>query len=162
MSKLKNEINYDPITGLFEWARLGKGRRKNKVGSLEPDGYVRLRINGVNYPAHRVAWYLTHGEWPDKEIDHIDGNRSNNAIINLRLATRSQNCQNRVANHNSTSKYKGVSWDSSRNKWIVSIYVDGHTKHLGRYTSEEKAREKFIEASKALHAEFFTGRYVEA
>lgn len=161
MIKLENEVSYDPEKGVFQWVRFGRGRRKTQIGNLNTDGYVRLRVNGVNYPAHKVAWYLFYQEWPQKEIDHIDGVRSNNKISNLRLATRSQNCYNKTSSRNSTSKYKGVSWDSSRNKWITSISVNGRTKHLGRYDSEEEAYQNFVEAAKVLHGEFFTGRFTE-
>lgn len=160
-AKIENEVSYNPEDGSFQWVRPGRGRRKTRVGNLNTDGYVRLRINGINYPAHKAAWYLFYKEWPEREIDHIDRDRSNNRINNLRLATRSQNSQNTTIKKLSTSKYRGVSWDSSRNKWIVSICVEGRTKHLGRYSSEEEASLKFIEAAKVLHGEFFAGRFTE-
>ena len=83
---LKELLIYDTSTGEFVWTKQIPGRRKRKVGTIRPDGYVMIHIVGKFYLAHRLAWLYINGEWPEGEIDHIDRNPSNNAFANLRGA----------------------------------------------------------------------------
>jgi hypothetical protein len=110
----------------------GKGYRH---GSLDYT-YVRL---------HRALWAMTYGAWPKDDIDHVDGDRSNNDISNLRLVTASDNQRNQKRYKNNTSGHTGVSWYKPYSKWRATICLNGKHKHLGYFdTAEEaaKAREK--------------------
>lgn len=84
VERLRELLDYDPETGVFRWK---EPRRKCRVGevagSLRKDGYVKIQVDGRFYQAHRLAWLCVYGVWPSA-IDHIDGNRANNAIANLR------------------------------------------------------------------------------
>ena len=110
----------------------------NKAGGLNQHGYYSIRINGKAYLAHRLI-FLYHNAYLPKEIDHIDGNRENNLIKNLREVTRSQNNMNRKSHKNCSSIYKGVSWDNSRNKWRAYITINKKINYLGRFTTEKTA-----------------------
>lgn len=87
-------------------------------------------------------------------IDHISGNRLDNRRCNLRIATSSQNASNSKSRIGSTSKFKGVSFDSSRNKWISSIQINGKTNHIGRFNSEEECAKAYDLASYKHYGEF--------
>lgn len=95
---LISEMVYDPETGLFDW-RNSSGRRTNRdgrPGALRPDGYIYVSFRRVRYLAHRLAWFYVHGVWPHPVTDHINGNKSDNRIANLRQATHKENAQNVV------------------------------------------------------------------
>lgn len=120
------------------------------------DNRVNLHINRDGgsklYKAHRVAWLLMTGEWPEHEIDHIDTNPTNNAWSNLRLANRSENCMNRNRQANNTSGYKGVS--SHGSGFRAQIWRDGRRYGLGTYRTPERAYEAYCEAAATLHGSF--------
>lgn len=119
-------------------------------GSLTTDGYLRASINGTRYKVHRVIWEILKGPIPEGyHIDHIDGNRCNNVIENLRLATPTQN----VANSVGFGKYaKGVK--KHGNKFQARIRIKGKYMHLGSYDTEEEASEAYNNKAKEVHGEF--------
>jgi len=130
-SLVKSILNYNPDTGVFVWEAQ---RKKIVVGSVaggdNGHGYWVIRIDGRLYRAHQLAWLYVYGEWPDRQIDHINGNRSDNRISNLRLATQSQNNANtRVLS--SMSGIKGVGMHNGR--WRAQIRIDGKKVHLGYF-----------------------------
>ena len=100
------------------------------AGHLRKDGYVQIKVLHKLYPAHRLIWFLVHGEWPKNEVDHIDGNKSNNRIENLRDVTKSQNQQNRLKTKQNSSGYKGVFFHAKSNKWIAKITLNKKQNHL--------------------------------
>jgi hypothetical protein len=116
---------------------------------MPPYGYIRVGVGGELFLAHRLAWFYVHGEWPS-EIDHIDRNRANNAISNLRSVTTSQNRQNSGLSRRSTSGVSGVSWDKRRGKWKAHIGI-GYKKFQVRYDTKAEA----IAARKAAEAKYF-------
>jgi hypothetical protein len=137
---VKDFLNYEPDSGHFYWCKSPTPRIKigDKAGSLHGEGYITITVSKKAYLAHRLAWFFTHGVWPTEDIDHINGVRSDNRIINLRPASRKENIRNgrsRIL----TSKYKGVSWDKSRDKWVAYIKFDDKSKNLGRFDNEEDA-----------------------
>ena len=110
----------------------------SKAGSLKRIGYYKIGINGKTYLNHRLI-YLYHYGFIPKQIDHIDNNKLNNKIENLREITNSQNHMNQKSHKNSASKYKGVSWYKRINKWRVQIQINNKNKHLGYFDDEINA-----------------------
>jgi hypothetical protein len=144
---IKSRLSYNGDNGVFLWRKREnyKGswnaRFAGKVaGSLSFYGYYIIVIDNKLYLAHRLAWVITYSEWPKEEIDHIDGDRSNNKISNLRLATSQENKMNSSIRSDNTSGLKGVSWSKCKNKWKSHINFCSKQKHLGYYEKIEDAR----------------------
>jgi len=153
---LQHNIEYNPDTGVMIAKTGGKAGWKigHPVGTFDR-GYIRIRISGKYYAAHRIAWAMCNGECAeDIQIDHIDGNRSNNKIDNLRLATHGQNCQNIKTPKHNTSGYKGVHWATRYKKWKAQIRLHGKRISLGLFTSKEEAYLAYCSAAKKLHGAF--------
>lgn len=104
-----DELTYDPITGFFHWSvtRAPRCRYGARAGSLNRYGYLEIKVHGRRYMAHRLVWLLKYGLTPAPEIDHINGNRADNRICNLRLATRKQNAANVRRHSDMASGLKG-------------------------------------------------------
>ena len=149
---LKELLIYDTSTGEFVWTKQIPGRRKRKVGTIRPDGYVMIHIVGKFYLAHRLAWLYINGEWPEGEIDHIDRNPSNNAFANLRDTTHSENMQN-LADALRTNKtgILGVCCHKRSGKFHAQIVINGKKKHLGLFTTKEEASSAYHSAKLSLH-----------
>ena len=129
------------------------GRLVKNVGCLDKKGYRYLSRNNKTVAAHRVIWEHVNGEIPPKmEIDHIDGNPSNNKISNLRVVTKLENAQNKhkATLKNKTSGVKGVHWDKNRNKWRTHIVVNQKQIHIGRFDNLEDAVMAYRKAA-AIH-----------
>lgn len=155
-SLLKTLLRYDPDTGVFTWlqSRGGTARRGSVAGNVQAKGYRYININRHLVGAHRLAWLYVHGKWPESDIDHINRNRDDNRIANLREATRSQNMRNSVRKRTAHSPFQGVCWDKQSNKWLASITSHGRLIHLGRYETAEFAHEAYVKASREVHGEF--------
>lgn len=151
-----DNFNYCEVDGSFTWAYVHPCARGisigDKAGSINSLGYATLCFNGRNYKAHRVAWLAHYGVWPTKYIDHINGNRLDNRISNLRLATMSQNLANSVIHRNNKSGFKGVSRIETR--FRAQIKKDGKVIYLGLFASALEAHEAYCEAAARLHGEF--------
>jgi len=110
--RLKELLEYDPETGVFVWLQTTSNRVKvgSVAGCRRRDGYLLIRLDGKLYLGHRLAWLYVHGEWPANVIDHIDQNKSNNAISNLRDTSMAVNGLNKdkPRRHNTTG-FMGVS-----------------------------------------------------
>jgi len=142
---------YKPIQDFenYEVSNLGNVKNKKTGRILKPnvgnDGYNKLSLmkdkKRCGKKLHRL---IAEAFIPNPEnkqfVDHIDNNRLNNNINNLRWATNQENQRNRQLNINSTSGVKGVSFDKARNKWSATITIDGITIHLGRYDNIEDAK----------------------
>lgn len=145
-------IEYCPDTGGFTWKERPRNRFPSEriwrstnarfagkpAGTVNTIGYVVFRVNYRDYLAHRVAWFLTHGCEPEF-IDHINGNRSDNRLINLRDVSREQNQRNMAMPKNNTSGFVGVTFDAENGKWVAQIHIAGKRKFLGRYYSIDEA-----------------------
>jgi len=123
------------------------------IQSVEPRGYVVVLIKGKSYKVHRLVFFMHYGYFPEK-IDHIDCNKTNNKIENLRPATHTQNLQNRPKYKNNTSGLKGVSFHRRTSKWQASIRIAGKQKYLGIYERKEDAYLVYCEACKKHHGSF--------
>jgi len=117
-------------------------------------GYIIVRVDNVLLRAHRVAWALVNNEWPAGEIDHINGNPSDNRLDNLRIANRLQNMKNIKKPKTNKSGYKGVSWHKQGKFWQAHIRADGKNYYLGHYPTVEEAHEAYKAASNKLHGVF--------
>lgn len=151
--RLRELLHYDPETGVFTW-RVNRWRLRagDQAGFVTVRGRVLIRVDQYAHKAHRLAWFYVHGEWPEKGIDHIDGNPANNRIANLRLTNQSENLQNQRRPHKgNASGYLGVSWVKDRGKWEAKIKHDGRTVHLGRFAAPEDAYAAYLTAKRKYH-----------
>lgn len=130
--RLREVLDYNPDTGIFVWKIRTADRVKigTEAGGVDEKGYVRIRVDGGRYRAHRLAWLYVKGVWPSMDIDHEDNNRANNRWFNLREATEGQNRANSRINRNSKTGIKGVR-EYGRDRWIAGIRVNGKSQHLG-------------------------------
>ena len=160
---LRCELSYDADTGSFNWIKSGRGKTKRaggKAGRLRKDGYVIIKVSGVDYFAHRIAIAFALGEWPAFEIDHVNGNKSDNRFVNLRCASTAQNRWNTAGWCPSKRKHvahKGVSFDARRGVWIARITHHGKTTWLGSFGSEKNAAAAYLGAELALRPDFRRG-----
>lgn len=131
----------------------GRFAGKEAFTAHDTHGHRQGSIFGRLYAAHRVVFALSYGHWPEM-VDHIDGDRSNNAVSNLRAASRAENMRNRGSIGRS-SRYCGVSWDSYAKKWRARCArADGTTAHLGKYSSERDAAIAYDKAAAKAHGDF--------
>ncbi len=141
-TRLRAVLEYDPDTGGFTWTKGNK-----PAGYLHSSGYVLIRIDGVSYRAHRLAWLYVHGVWPEDQIDHINRTRADNRISNLREATPQGNAANRGARAGSKSGYPGVTWYARYNKWQACRRHGGKIKHLGYFDCPDAAHAAYLAAN---------------
>lgn len=149
---LRRLLSYDPQSGEFHRTTRNQAVKIGmKAGCRNVLGYWQIRVSGPIYLAHRLAWLYVHGEWPIDQIDHIDGDRCNNRIANLRQCSNLENGQNKKSYKGSTSAYVGVCWDKTAMKWRASIRSNGVQRYLGIFDKEEDAALAYSEAKKRLH-----------
>lgn len=150
---LKELLNYDLETGNFIWkCESSRNRKKGLIaGTILNSGYRIIRINKKGYIAHRLVWLYVYGKFHNLHIDHIDGDRDNNRLLNLRECNRSENGQNRISNKNSTSKFLGVFWHKINKKWNAQIRVNKKAIYLGQFENEIEAYNAYLIAKKNLH-----------
>lgn len=149
-------LDYHPETGLMFW-RLPTSKRRQQgalAGTVNKWGYRVIQINGRLYTVHRLAWFHAHGVWPEDDLDHINGDRDDNRMANLREATRSQNSVNGKLRVNNSSGFKGVCWDKSKQRWSVSVYLNGKQTRIGRFRTLEEASDAYRRAADELHGPF--------
>jgi hypothetical protein len=159
---LKELLDYNEESGVFLWKASSNGRVKvgDRAGSVTNRGYSRISIGGKRYLSHHLAFLFVHGFIP-KEIDHIDGNRSNNAIANLREVTRSENCKNMKRSSRNKSGVTGVSFNKKLSKWRADICVNGKAIYLGAFEEFLKAKEARLQAEIKYGFHENHGRYHE-
>jgi hypothetical protein len=151
---LLESLRYDAETGLFLWTIDPKfGIKAGDIaGSRTKHGYIRISFKRRLYLAHRLAWLYVHGRWPVDQIDHINGVKSDNRILNLREATAIQNLQNqRRAQRNSQTGLLGVSRYPSRDKFVAVIRANGRQVFLGYFDTAEDAHARYKQAKADLH-----------
>ncbi|MFW5402706.1 HNH endonuclease [Yersinia sp. 1252 StPb PI] len=155
LERLKKILHYDSETGVFTWKiyrrhNVGVG---STAGSPSNKGYIQIKVDGVSYKAHRLAWFYVHGRWPVEQIDHINQIKGDNRICNLREATNSQNVQHQTIRSDNTSGYKGLSWHKLIGKWYATITVEG--KNLYKSFSDKDDAVAWLKATReSLHGEF--------
>jgi hypothetical protein len=147
IEELSQWLSYNPNNGEITWNRppsSGKGSAKRisgKIaGRLATNGYMTVMICGVNYDWHRLAWALTYGQWPKHTIDHIDKNKRNNRITNLRDVTQELQQRNRAdLNINNTTGYAGVRFRKDTNKFSAFVMLNYKHVTIGCYNTAEEA-----------------------
>jgi hypothetical protein len=153
-------LSYDPNTGEFRW--------KQKInctivvgelaGSSSPTG-IMIGINGARVMAHRLAWLYVHGEWPVATIDHKDRNNHNNRWENLREATHFQQRGNMNLRPHKMSRFRGVSFNKQpglARPWRAQLRVDGYSRQLGYYATQEEAHVVYEKAAKETWGDYYT------
>jgi hypothetical protein len=140
---------FDHKDGSLYWKKVTHPNKSyligQEVGFIHSTGYRHVTWLGKQHKVHRLIYLMVHGYMP-KEIDHINGNRADNSIENLREVTRSQNQCNKTMCSSNTSGYKGVSWHKIANKWSVRLSKNGKSKHFGYYDDLELAGLVALEA----------------
>jgi hypothetical protein len=150
--RLRKVLAYNPETGAFQWNSTGSGRSA-KPGCLDADGYWRIGIDYRMYKAHRLAWLYMNGEWPTAEIDHINCDKLDNRIANLRLCVGGiVNAQNQAGpTRRNKSGRPGLFWFAKTNRWRVQITCNKKQIHLGYFKDIEEAAAVYAKAKAEMH-----------
>lgn len=153
---LKASLAYDPDSGDFRWKRKGGGRVKpgDIAGVLGAGGYRLIRMGGVLWMAHRLAFLYVRGSWPKEDVDHKDCNPANNRWGNLRECRPSENGGNARISKRNKSGTKGVWWDKQRGKWIAAIRVNGRRLRLGYFAEIDDAARAYRVGAEKHFGEF--------
>jgi hypothetical protein len=139
--EIKNTFVYNKNTGIIS-------RRGLVAGGKNTHGYWQIGFKNKTYLAHRLAWILHYGDWPSGNIDHINGNKLDNRIVNLRVATQAENLKNRALAKKNTSGCHGVEWHKVAKKWTARITHNGTREYLGIFSKKEFAINARKEAEK--------------
>ena len=155
-TELKRLVSYDPETG--EFTRLITTSPRAQVGDIagrtRPDGYRKICVASKEYYSHRLAWFYVHGVWPEQDVDHIDGDPSNNRLANLRAVTHAQNTLNSRQRPIGVSGLRGVVLHHKTGLWNARVRIDGKQRSLGYFRDKNEARQAYLKAVKELHGEF--------
>ena len=153
-AKLNEAFEYAADSGALTWrkpaGRCGRIGAGSEAGTRRKDGYLLVGIGGKKYLAHRLIWMMVYGKFPDGQIDHIDGDPTNNRLSNLRDVAPEINSQNqRRARGTTASGFLGVS--KMRDKWRATIKAGGTRSYLGVFSTPEDAHAVYVEAKRRLH-----------
>lgn len=156
--ELLTYLSYEADTGKLTWVGAPKATPSivvgRKAGFVRKDGYHYVRFRRTEYLSHRLCWELHYGEQPRLAIDHINGDKSDNRIGNLRLATHAQNLQNRGPFRRNVSGYKGVSFNRRSGKFLAAFRHNGEKYDLGYFDNGEEAARAYDAAVSRVHGEF--------
>ena len=172
VERLRELLHYDPHTGALTWRvkRRGFAAAGTVAGAQKPRGHFEVKVDGIRYQAHRVAWKLYRGKEPPEFLDHWDRDPSNNRIGNLREADASQNCANTSRQKRNISGFLGVSpryYGSQKRQqrekvtenrqiksWRAQISHNGHVIYLGEYSTPEQAHATYLYHAMIYHGFF--------
>jgi hypothetical protein len=154
--ELRHHMRYSPDTGVFVWVNPVTNAIKagDVAGAYDLHGYRNISFLGKKYKAHRLAWLYVYGEWPPSHIDHINGQRGDNRLCNLRASTRSQNQANQGLRANNRTGFKGISLNRQTNRWFARIKHKNKTKYLGHFDTPEEAHAAYAVMARHLNGEF--------
>ncbi|MBC3948337.1 HNH endonuclease [Pseudomonas folii] len=152
---VKEALRYSPVVGVFEWRKAG---RRVRVGGLagavvKSTGYVRIVLAGKPYPAHRLAWLYMTGEWPAQDIDHIDGDRSNNAWNNLREANANTNGWNKKVLKTNKAGIKGLTQHKETGRWQARFEANSVV-WSAMFATKSEAEKEMRAKREEIHGEF--------
>lgn len=155
--RMRQYLEYDSRSGLFYWKKSkGRAKKGKQAGNLNHYGYVMIMIDGIRRGAHQLAWLWCTGSWPVDEIDHINGDKQDNRISNLREADRFGNTRNARIKSISRVGLKGVLRHKGRGKpYMARIKVNKKNIYLGLFDTPELAHQAYCEASKKHYGEFW-------
>jgi len=155
LAQAQEKLSYDHSSGVFTWrvSPSAKVRAGSPAGAKQFEGYIVIGLNGRRYMAHRLAWLFITSGWPDGDIDHINGVKSDNRSSNLRLVTRAENLQNQrtVSSNNKNGSMLGVAFHRPTNKWRARIGLGGKDIHIGLFATESEAHQAYVAAKRAMH-----------
>jgi hypothetical protein len=160
--RLREVFDYDPLTGVFTRKQqrtkygtkvaVAQWKTDRNAGCVGSGGYRLVAVDGKAYRGHRLAWLYVHGNWPEKFIDHINGDRVDNRIANLREVDNAVNMQNvKRARIDSGTGILGVRWEAERGKYSADIRAHGKRYRLGRFDTAEEAQDAYLAAKRKLH-----------
>jgi hypothetical protein len=154
--RVREVLHYDPETGVFTQKVRTSSRVKvgGVVGGTNAAGYRMIHIDNQRHYSHRLAWLYMTNEWPSKQMDHINGIRSDNRFANLRQATSHENARNVKRQSNSALCWKGISFDKNKKKWMAKITVEGHQINLGYFPMPQIAHFAYVMAAEKYFGEF--------
>lgn len=152
LDELKTRLNYNPVTGVFKWRPLPgiNGRGGQRAGTLNEKGYRIILLCGKLQRAHRLAWLYTYGVFPNDQIDHINRDRDDNRIENLRDVTGHQNQQNSGIRKNNSTGAKGVTWHKTNQGYAAQITRNGTNHYLGTYPTVAEASAAYDQAERSM------------
>jgi hypothetical protein len=152
-SHFREYMTFDPASGVVSWSKVGRWRRQTPgtaVGCITKDGYRQGCIRNKSIYMHIVAWFLHYGTWPDGFVDHINGDRSDNRILNLRVISHAANIQNqRTANKR--NKLGGLGVSLTKGRYRAAIRFNGVAYSLGSFDTAETAHAAYLAAKRRLH-----------
>ena len=152
LDRLRAMLSYNAATGeFFNLAPCSGGGLPRRVGNINRSGYMRVHFGGRFFAAHRLAWFYVTGQWPEKDIDHINGIRHDNRLCNLRAVTRKQNRENTTVSW-SASGVRGVTWCKKRKAWKAQVRHNQQQYNLGYFSDVNEA----AAAAKAGRDQLFT------
>jgi hypothetical protein len=145
LEELKTKLEYNSNTGNFHWLKSNFWKIKpgDIAGTVSNKGYHYIRFGDTSIFSHRLAWLFSYGCFPDGVLDHINNNRLDNRLVNLRQATTSQNNMNKPVQANNLLQVKGVYFNKKRSKFCATAKLNGKHKHLGYFSNLEKASEAY-------------------
>lgn len=146
IEELKEYFKYEPSTGKLFWNKRPSNRVviDSEVGNYNDQGYKVCRFKGKALRVHRIVWAVSKGEHPTEFIDHINGDKGDNRLTNLRVVSNAENLQN-------MKNSKGYTYHRKLNKWMAQIVVNKEYKYLGVFNTEHEAHEAYLKAKKELH-----------
>lgn len=152
-AEIEKHLKFNPRNGCFYWtSRRGPMQEGSLAGKYDSNGHRQITLNGRAYLAHRLAWTVTYGEWPNHHIDHKNGDKADNRPKNLRACTSSQNNANARISKSNTTGFKGVTIHGQR--YRAQIAKDGKKMLLGVFSTKEEAHAAYVAASKVLFGKF--------
>lgn len=155
---LSSWLTYDAGTGEIRRRRrsVGSAESDSLAGTIDGQGYRVMYFFRARLSAHRVAWKMFYGRDPHGQIDHINGNRADNRIANLRIATQQQNCANRAHHKNNRIGLKGVRREGAN--YSARIMVKGKAIHIGMFRTADAAHSAYLMKAREMFGEFASGR----
>jgi hypothetical protein len=147
--RLNKLYEYNPDTGLL------MSRIYNRPVGYDHNGYLAVELEKKHIRIHRIIWMIVHGRWPEPMIDHINGNRKDNRLCNLREVTAKQNIENSTIKKTKSglprSGYKGVHWNKQTRKWVAAIGHQKKTIYLGSFNYPKEGHFAYVKAAKKYH-----------